>query len=402
MKTKGSDKHQSVTGVSIPGRLAWTVVSCVGLSLALGSALASLEEARPDLAFQTGQAPTLKIKARTILASYKEGICCAAVSAKGLAFVAAEGSSDIEVWRVSDRKRVHVWKGHGGKIRGLGVSPSGDRVVSSSEDGTVRVWDAQGQSQPLVLKAPQAGVKAVAMSSNEKLVAGGSTEEGADAYLWELGADQEPRRLQGPGTAGGLLKKAPGALRQLEFSPDGLYLAGASGHAVILWSVASGTIETLLPNPTDNFRSASFCPNGGLLAAGGRFNATLSQDGPDRPGSVSLTDLHGLLVYLDPNKKGETHEAGTGYFLVLSAHCLPDGRHLLVVITSGTRGEYPNCVLRLIPLSSVLDGGSLRGVAEAELEPALFSVLAVAGDGSVILQKTDDKLHLWEIEVKLP
>ena len=345
------------------------------------------------------QTVALTVKAKFVLGDYSKGVSCAAVSTKGLAFVVAKDSSDIDVWRVSDGKREGVWKGQGGKIRGLGVSPSGDRLVSSAEDGTVSVWHTQGQSQPTVLKAAPQGVKAVAISNNEKFVAGGSVEKGADVYLWEVGADREPRRLAGPGTADGLLKASPGYLDELEFSPDGLYLAAAGDGVIILWSSASGNVLTVHVKQRDLLKSVSYCPNGALLGAGGSFSAAVTSS-PTGP-FFSLTKLHGSVVYGDFGEKGVTHDAATDGLLVQRAQCLPDGRHLLVVVTSGMTQKSPNQLLRLAPLSGIVEGGSLRGVAEIELGPApVYSVLAVAADGSVVLQKTRDTLYLWQLEVK--
>jgi WD40 repeat protein len=39
--------------------------------------------------------------------------------------------------------------GHLGRINGLGFSPDGERVASSSADGTLRLWDARTGQQTL-------------------------------------------------------------------------------------------------------------------------------------------------------------------------------------------------------------------------------------------------------------
>jgi hypothetical protein len=59
-------------------------------------------------------------------------------------------------------------------VTGVAFSPDGKRIVTCSEDRTVKVWDAQGGLELLTLKEHSGGVAGVALSPDGKrLVAGG-------------------------------------------------------------------------------------------------------------------------------------------------------------------------------------------------------------------------------------
>ena len=61
---------------------------------------------------------------------------------------------EIYVWSVQTGKLVQVLTGHDGPISALTFSPQGDRLISTSWDGTARVWELFGRThsiEPLVL-----------------------------------------------------------------------------------------------------------------------------------------------------------------------------------------------------------------------------------------------------------
>ncbi|HLJ91146.1 MAG TPA: TIR domain-containing protein [Candidatus Angelobacter sp.] len=62
------------------------------------------------------------------------------------------------------------------------------------------------------------------------------------------------------------------AVMALAFSPDGRYLAAASGD-VVLWNVASGEMEDTLQGHEASVRSVAFSPDGRYMASGGEDHA---------------------------------------------------------------------------------------------------------------------------------
>jgi WD40 repeat protein len=117
---------------------------------------------------------------------------------------------------------------------------------------------AQCAKRPLVLRGHAAGVAAVAMSEDERLVASG--DQNGTLFLWTLEKPTEPRRLSGP--------KQP--VLCLAFSPDTRWLAvGSEEQRLWLFDLEKNTAHELR-EPTDAIQAVRFSTDGKHLAAGDR------------------------------------------------------------------------------------------------------------------------------------
>lgn len=85
-------------------------------------------------------------------------------------------------------------RGHESRVYGVAVSGDGRRIVSTSGDETVRVWDARTGREIHCLRG-HGGVTRVAVSGDGRLVLGGS--EDATISVWYAATGQEIRRLRG-------------------------------------------------------------------------------------------------------------------------------------------------------------------------------------------------------------
>ena len=70
-----------------------------------------------------------------------------------------------------------------GPNRNFDVHPDGKRIISSSSDQTVKVWDPVIGQETLTLKGHTAGVTSVAISSDGLRVASGSWDQ--TVRLWD-------------------------------------------------------------------------------------------------------------------------------------------------------------------------------------------------------------------------
>mmetsp|Transcript_30858 Transcript_30858/g.100457 ORF Transcript_30858/g.100457 Transcript_30858/m.100457 type:complete len:458 (-) Transcript_30858:70-1443(-) len=75
------------------------------------------------------------------LQGHKDGISALATSPTTLGnLVSGAFDGEIRVWDVASRRATRVLAGHTGAVRGLVVTPDGERLVSVSADCTVRLW----------------------------------------------------------------------------------------------------------------------------------------------------------------------------------------------------------------------------------------------------------------------
>src|SRR5262249_16828636 len=106
-----------------------------------------------------------------------------------------------------------VLKGHTGGLESIRFSPDGKLLASSSQDATVRIWEAATGKLRHTLKGHESEIDSVAFSADGKTVASGCKDK-----TLKLG-DVE---------TGGLRRTVRGTKNRLEslaFAPDGSILA---------------------------------------------------------------------------------------------------------------------------------------------------------------------------------
>jgi WD40 repeat protein len=194
-------------------------------------------------------------------------------------------------WKTDD-----IWRGHKNAVTDLAFSPDGEYVVSSSLDGTVRVWDAASGETVRVLRGHEDEVYAVeisqngrwivstgydrqvivseisgkiahrlsgligwsadiAISPNSQLVAAWSMD--GQICIWNLESGHSIAKLEGTKWKWGMA---------LCWSPDAQYLA-CGRIEIAIWDVQSKKKVKNLKGHRNFVRALSFSPDGRLLAS---------------------------------------------------------------------------------------------------------------------------------------
>jgi WD40 repeat protein/DNA-binding SARP family transcriptional activator len=146
----------------------------------------------------------------------------------GLAFsrdgsLLASGSVDtvVRIWEVDSGRELHALTGFEGMVLGLDFDPAGQRLAAGSFDGTVRIWDVGTGAEQMTLVMPL------------------PPESGSVDDRW---------------------------INDVEFSPDGQFLAVGVFTQVIVWDLATEQPWLVFPQGYDY---VTFSPNGRLLAFAG-------------------------------------------------------------------------------------------------------------------------------------
>jgi len=147
---------------------------------------------------------------------------------------------------------------HTEKVWAVAFFKDGQRIVTSSKDETLRIWDVETRG---LVGDPFDGhsdcVYSVAVSPDDRRFASGG---GTGAIIiWDVDKKQMLFKL----------KKHKNLVSSVCFSPDGKRLAsGSLDQTVIIWDAKTGAVLSTLPSGRGSVFCVTFSPDGLRLASG--------------------------------------------------------------------------------------------------------------------------------------
>lgn len=195
----------------------------------------------------------------------------------------ATGGSDgtVKLWNATTGDLLAALDGHSDRVHRVAFSLDGTYVASASWDGTARLWRTSSGEHLATLAAGAGQVKSVAFSADGNYLA--TAHEDGAARVWSL---SHPAETEKPSATLSLTGHT-GTVWDVSFSPAGDLLAtlGFDGTAR-LWNAVTG--QELLTIPGDNNGpDLEFSPDG-------RFLATTSGSGKVYVYVVDVQDLLAL------------------------------------------------------------------------------------------------------------
>jgi WD40 repeat protein len=310
----------------------------------------------------------------------------------GKALVSSGNDGMVRLWDTATGKEIRRFEGHVGHVDGLAFSPDGKTIISSGSDGTARLWDVATGKETVSLKGHTGMVNAAAFAPDGKTVA----TKGVDGTgrIWEAATGKELHTFP--------VARDNGS--PLAFSPDGKTLAVvAQDLSLQLLDTTTAKAAQTFAGHKANLNSLDFSPDGKQFASAGGDSLARVWDVATGKEVLQLKGHEGVVssVHFSPDgkllatggfdktirfwdaKTGEELRQGTGHTGVVSeVGFRPDGKVL-------ASASWDNAVR----LWDVATGKELPQSAG----PGPVACAALSADGKLLVTgHAANGVHLWD------
>lgn len=160
---------------------------------------------------------------------------------------------------IADKKL--VFRGHLDAVRGLTISPDNSRLISCSDDGTVRIWDVNDPSKPSVRlnsNGNSTGFRSVSVSPDGKFAVGGCIT--GQILIWNLAVKNSV-----PVTIYAHLK----IVNKIVFDKTGKFFVSVSSDGALkIWNIDAPESPVFTGHSDSKLLSLVLGTNGKTLACG--------------------------------------------------------------------------------------------------------------------------------------
>ena len=318
-----------------------------------------------------------------------------AFSPDGSRIVSGSDDNTIRLWDTQSGDNIATLEGHSGSVRSVAFSPDGSRIVSGSDDNTIRLWDTQSGDNIATLEGHSFRVNSVAFSPDGSRIVSGSDDN--TIRLWDTQSGDNIATLEGHSFR----------VNSVAFSPDGSRIvSGSDDNTIRLWDTQSGDNIATLEGHSEWVNSVAFSPDGSRIVSGSYDNTirlwdTQSGDNiatleghsewvrsvafsPD--GSRIVSGSYDNTIRLWDTQSGDNIATLEGHSeWVRSVAFSPDGSRIV-------SGSYDNTI-------RLWDTQSGDNIATLEGHSGSVRSVAFSPDGSRIVSGSDDNtIRLWDTQ----
>ena len=383
---------EGADGSTLKGRLRVRGKGSVGRSLSLVQVLLAAFLA-PFMYATTAQAQDSPSLAIVPQIPHTLPVSSVAFAPNGVRVLSGSDDKTVKLWDASTGQHLRTFEGHTDGVSSVVVAPDGTRVLSGSKDRTMKLWDARTGELLRTFKGHSGWVRSVAFAPDGARVISGSDDR--TVKLWDANTGRPLRTFKGHSDV----------VTSVAFGPDGVrVLSGSGDKTVKLWDTGTGKLLRTFKGHSAEVRSVAFASAGDRVLSGSFDKmVTLWDTGTGRllrtfkghsgvVTSVAFAPDGARLLSGGEDRTVKMWDSGTGQLIrtfeghsawVSSVAFAPDGARVL----SGS-GDY---------VAKLWDAGTGQLVRIFEATSGAVSSVALAPDGTRVLSGNDDNtVRLWD------
>jgi WD40 repeat protein len=372
----------------------------------MGTAMLLALQALPDMRSRTerplihaAEAALFKayqeLQERIVLKGHESSLWSASFTPDGRRVVTASEDGTVRVWDVGSGDQLAIFQGHTGSVRVAAFNPDGSQLITASTDETARLWNVKTQ-RATILKH-RAVVRSAAFDPDGRRVVTASDDD--TARVWDAQTGDRIAVLMG--------HTAP--VRVAAFSPNGRYVLTASDDTTAhLWDAETGNVIHIFEGHTESVRGAAFSPDGAYAVTTSledhsarvwdveigkqvavlehRHDVWSAAFSPNGQYIVTASDDKTARVW-DAQKGTQIHVLNGHDGPVRAAVFSPDGRSIVTASEDNTARIWH------------ADSGKLATILRGHLEPVRGAVFSPDGRYVLTISK-DATARLWSAKTE--
>jgi WD40 repeat protein/energy-coupling factor transporter ATP-binding protein EcfA2 len=332
-----------------------------------------------------------------VFIGHEHWVSSVAFSSNGQYVVSGSADGTVRLWNLQGESIISPLYGHNDHVNSVAFSPDDQYILSGGNDAKIRLWSLQGKLMGEPFHGHKIDVSSVAFSPNGEYIVSGSRDK--TVRLWNRQGNPIGNPFQGH----------EDAVISVAFSPDGEYIvSGSRDKTVRLWNRQGNPIGNPFQGHEDHVVCVAFSPDNQCIASS------------SKDGTIRLWDRQGNLIRA-PLKGHEGSVFSVAFHP--TGHCIASGgsdRTIRLWDSEGNQIREPlrghknpvvsvsfssdkrllisgsdDKTLRLWDVSSYSNGNPFHG--------HLYSVnsIAFSSDGQCIVSGSDDgEVRLWDRQGK--
>ena len=309
-----------------------------------------------------------------------------ALTRDGQRLLSSSGDGTLRVWNVTTGECIRVLSGHTNRVRQVTVTQDDSHAFSIADDNTLRVWDLQSYACTKVLRGSWASPRSVAIGDNGAVIIVGSADNIVRVLDTESGSTLQE------------LHGHTASVNGIAMTSDGSIAISASNDCTLrLWDIAAAQCRATLEGHTGKVNGVAVTPNGSLAVSA-------SSDGTVRIWDISNGTCLAALV---GDKKGLSCVAITDDGLRIASGANDTAvriwethQHIGDRIRKAAHAKYTNAKVLLVGDSGVGKSGLSIRLSENKFESTISTDACWATQlklpGNASTEGIDREIWLWD------